>query len=210
MCGIAPATAQFPPPPPLPTPPAQPVPGPPKGKKAPAPPGPSIVGNWSGQLTRVGSQTPYKFELVIGRRGAQTTYPDSTARERLLASGRRTPMSSSSRSLLRARLTKVDAVPTVPSRLPEQIRIWRCSGLGVSKPTRSSLTALSQKDSMESHALCQSANWPALGDSRNRPRMIQDGKTEGVLPWTTPWPSYRERNGAPRCSGGFSSDRSLT
>ena len=64
--------------PPLPTPPAeaQPVPGPPKGKKAPAPPGPSIVGNWSGQLTQVGSQTPYKFELVIGPRGAETTYPD--------------------------------------------------------------------------------------------------------------------------------------
>jgi hypothetical protein len=46
------------------------------GKKAPAPPGPSIAGNWSGQLTQVGSQTPYKFELVIGPRGAQTTYPD--------------------------------------------------------------------------------------------------------------------------------------
>ena len=209
MRGIAPATAQFPPPPPLPQRHRRkpgPSPPPPKG----APPGSSIAGNWSGQLTQVGSQTPYKFELVIGRRGAQTTYPDSTARERLLASGRRNPMSSSSRSLLRARLTKVDAVPTVPSRLPEQIRIWRCSGLGVSKPTRSSLTALSQKGSMDSHALCHSANWPALGDSRNRPRMIQDGKTEGVLPWTTPWPSYRERNGAPRCSGGFSSDRSLT
>jgi hypothetical protein len=58
MCGIAPAIAQFPPPPPLPTPPAeaQPVPGPAKGRKAPAPPGPPIVGNWSGQLTQVGSQ----------------------------------------------------------------------------------------------------------------------------------------------------------
>jgi hypothetical protein len=72
MCGIAPATAQFPPPPPLPTPPAeaQPVPAPPKGKKAPAPANSSIAGNWSGQLTQIGSQTPYKFELVIGpRRG---------------------------------------------------------------------------------------------------------------------------------------------
>jgi hypothetical protein len=78
ICGIAPATAQFPPPPPLPTPPAeaQPVPGPAKGKKAPAPPGPSIAGDWSGQLTQVGSQTPYKFELVIGPRGAETKYPD--------------------------------------------------------------------------------------------------------------------------------------
>ena len=78
MCGIAPATAQFPAPPPLPTPPAeaQPVPAPPKGKKAPAPANSSIVGNWSGQLTQIGGQTPYKFELVIGPRGAETTYPD--------------------------------------------------------------------------------------------------------------------------------------
>src|SRR5260370_9160229 len=78
MCRIAPATAQFPPPPPLPTPPAeaQPVPAPPKGKKAPAPAGPSIAGNWGGQLTQVGSQTPYKFQLVIGPRGAQTKHTD--------------------------------------------------------------------------------------------------------------------------------------
>jgi hypothetical protein len=75
MRGIAPATAQFPPPPPLPQRHRRkpgPSPPPPKG----APPGSSIAGNWSGQLTQVGSQTPYKFELVIGRRGAQTTYPD--------------------------------------------------------------------------------------------------------------------------------------
>jgi hypothetical protein len=78
MCGIAPAIAQFPPPPPVPTPPAeaQPVPAPSKGKKAPGPANSSIVGNWSGQLTQIGSQTPYKFELVIGPRGAETTYPD--------------------------------------------------------------------------------------------------------------------------------------
>src|SRR5215470_20459638 len=78
ICGIAPATAQFPPPPPLPTPPeeAQPSPAPSKGKKAPGPANSSIVGNWSGQLTQIGSQTPYKFELVIGPRGAETTYPD--------------------------------------------------------------------------------------------------------------------------------------
>src|SRR5262249_841501 len=96
MCEISPATAQFPPPPPLPTPPAeaQPVPAP-QGKKAPAPANSSIPanssgpltqiatqppytidGNWSGQLTQTGSQPPYKFELVIGPRGAETTYPD--------------------------------------------------------------------------------------------------------------------------------------
>ena len=78
MRGIALAIAQFPPPPPLPTPPAeaQPVTAPQKGKKAPAPPGLSIAGNWSGQVTQVGSQAPYKFELVIGPKGAETKYPD--------------------------------------------------------------------------------------------------------------------------------------
>jgi hypothetical protein len=30
----------------------------------------------SGQFTQIGSQTPYKFELVIGPRGTETTYPD--------------------------------------------------------------------------------------------------------------------------------------
>src|SRR5262249_14370500 len=155
MCGIAPATAQFPPPPPLPTPPAeaQPVPGPPKGKKAPAPPGPSIVGNWSGQLTQVGSQTPDKFELVIGHRGGETTYLDLDCTETLTRVGASKSMSSSSRSLLRAQSTRVGAVLTALSRLRERVTIWRCSGLAVSKPTRSSLTARSQKSSMECDAL---------------------------------------------------------
>src|SRR5216683_557278 len=83
------------------------------------------------------------------RRGILT----STARERLLASGRRNPMSSSSRSSLRARSTRVGAVPTELSRLRERVTIWRCSGLAVSKPTQSSLTAHSQKSSMPSDAL---------------------------------------------------------
>src|SRR5215831_17586744 len=159
MCGIAPATAQFPPPPPLPTPPAeaQPVPGPPKGKKAAAPPGPSIVGNWSGRLTQVGSQTPYKLSSSSAPEGQRQRILTSTARERLLASGRRNPMSSSSRSLLRARSTRVGAVPTVLSPLREPATIWRCSGLAASNPTRSSLTARSQKSSMESDELADAA-----------------------------------------------------
>src|SRR5262249_28244868 len=115
ICGIAPATPQFPPPPPLPTPPAevQPSPAPSKGKKAPGPANSSIVGNWSGQLTQIGSQTPYKFELVIGPEGQRQSILTSTAQESLLASGRRNPMPSSSKSSLRARSTKVGAVPTV-------------------------------------------------------------------------------------------------
>jgi hypothetical protein len=76
MCGIAPATAQSPPSPPLPTPEVQPVPAPQEGNKPPAPADTSIAGNWSGQLTQIERQTPYKLELVIGPRGGKTTYPD--------------------------------------------------------------------------------------------------------------------------------------
>jgi len=48
---------------------------------------------------------------------------------------------------------KVGAVPTALSRSRERVTIWRCSGLAVSKPIRSSLTARSQKSSMECDAL---------------------------------------------------------
>jgi hypothetical protein len=73
---IAPATAQIPPPPPTSTPPkvAPPLVGTPKKKATPL--GPSIAGNWSGQLTQVGNQTPSKFELAISAKGAETKYPD--------------------------------------------------------------------------------------------------------------------------------------
>ncbi|MFL6843859.1 MAG: hypothetical protein ACJ8ER_03130, partial [Allosphingosinicella sp.] len=61
----APATAQFPP---GPDDQSDQTPGAAKGKKAAAPAaagGPNIAGSWSGQLTQVGSQTPYKVELTI-------------------------------------------------------------------------------------------------------------------------------------------------
>jgi hypothetical protein len=75
---IVPATAQFPPTPDDPNPPLV---GSPKAKKAApaaaaAAAGPSIAGNWTGQLTQVGGQTPYKFELAINAKGAETKYPD--------------------------------------------------------------------------------------------------------------------------------------
>jgi hypothetical protein len=53
----------------------------------------------------------------------------------------------------KAQSTRVGAVPTVLSRLCERVTIWRCSGLAVSNPTRSSLTAHSQKSSVESDEL---------------------------------------------------------
>ena len=76
VAAIAPATAQFPPAPPTfaPLRNAPPAAGTPK-KKA-MPPGPSIAGNWSGQLTQVDNQTPYKFELAVSAKGAETKYPD--------------------------------------------------------------------------------------------------------------------------------------
>src|SRR5262245_16030079 len=69
---ILPATAQFPP-----TPDDQQdnAPGGGKNKKGVPPTGPSITGTWAGELTQVGSQTPYKFELAVTAKGAETKYP---------------------------------------------------------------------------------------------------------------------------------------
>ena len=72
VAAIVPATAQFPP-----TADDQQdnAPGG-KNKKGAPPAGPTITGNWSGQLNQVGSQTPYKFELSVTAKGAETKYPD--------------------------------------------------------------------------------------------------------------------------------------
>ena len=67
VSAIAPATAQFPA--------APDSAAAAKGKKG-AAGGPTINGNWTGELTQVGSQTPYKFELAITGKGAETKYPD--------------------------------------------------------------------------------------------------------------------------------------
>ena len=39
-------------------------------------PGPSVIGNWSGQLTQVGGQTPYKIDLTIEATGGRSKYPE--------------------------------------------------------------------------------------------------------------------------------------
>jgi hypothetical protein len=77
---LAPAIAQFTPPPATPLPPSEaPDATTPTEHAAPkkniTPPGPSIACNWSGQLTQVGKPGPYKFELAIGPKGAETKYP---------------------------------------------------------------------------------------------------------------------------------------
>jgi hypothetical protein len=77
VAAITPATAQFPPMPddPSDTPPP------------PASAGPSIAGNWVGQLNQVGSSTPYKFELSINAKGAETKYPDLDCTGKLTRAG---------------------------------------------------------------------------------------------------------------------------
>jgi hypothetical protein len=82
---IVSASAQFPPPPPptSPPPPDAPV-GTPKKKNAPVgtpknkatQPEASITGTWNGELNQVGSTAPYKFELSITAKGAETKYAD--------------------------------------------------------------------------------------------------------------------------------------
>ena len=130
ICGIAPATAQFPPPPPLPTPPAeaQPSPAPSKGKKV-----PGLQTLQSSEIGAVNSprsaaKRPISSSSSLAPEGQRQPILTSTAQESLLASGRRNPMPSSSKSSLRAQSTKVGAVPTVLSRLRERVTIWRCSG----------------------------------------------------------------------------------
>ena len=73
---IAPATAQFPYPPPTSAAPANAPPLAGTPKKKPTPPGPNIAGNWSGQLTQVDNQAPSKFELAVSAKGAETKHPD--------------------------------------------------------------------------------------------------------------------------------------
>ena len=69
---IAPTSAQSPPPPPNSAPPSTPVPK----KKAVPPAGPSITGNWIGQLNQEGGTGPYTFEISITAKGAASKYPD--------------------------------------------------------------------------------------------------------------------------------------
>ena len=72
----APVRAQFAPEP-------EASPGEPKGKKGPAPApaptrdgGPDINGTWTGELTQIGTSTPYKFEIAFTPKGMETKYPD--------------------------------------------------------------------------------------------------------------------------------------
>jgi hypothetical protein len=49
---------------------------------------PNIAGDWSGELTQVGKETtPYKFELAISSKGAETNYPDLNCTGKLTRAG---------------------------------------------------------------------------------------------------------------------------
>ena len=76
VVAIVPAIAHFPP-----TPDDQQDNSPAGGKNKKGAPvaGPTITGNWTGQLNQVGSQTPYKFELSVTAKGAETNIRTSTA-----------------------------------------------------------------------------------------------------------------------------------
>lgn len=72
---IAPASAQFPPTPDEQD--TQPLAGTPKKRNPPSGgAGPNVLGTWTGQLTQVGSTTPYKFEVAINAKGGDVKYPD--------------------------------------------------------------------------------------------------------------------------------------
>jgi hypothetical protein len=77
---IVSASAQFPPPPPpTSTPPPDAPAGAPKTKapkKKATQPEAGITGNWNGELNQVGSTAPYKFEISITAKGAETKYAD--------------------------------------------------------------------------------------------------------------------------------------
>jgi hypothetical protein len=84
IAAIAPSMAQFPPGPDDQTDQGA---GAPKGKKSSSTAGPNLNGSWTGELTQVGSQTPYKFELVINAKGAETKYPDLACNGKLTRVG---------------------------------------------------------------------------------------------------------------------------
>ena len=80
-----PAAAQFPP--------AQepsdqkPLAGKPRVKPPLPTPTPSVIGKWAGELSQVGSSTPYKFEISITANGGETRYPDLDCTGKLMRIG---------------------------------------------------------------------------------------------------------------------------
>ena len=59
----------------------------PTGNNPPAAIGPAIAGKWSGQPTQIGSQSPYKVELAITAKSAESKYPDLGCVGKLIRDG---------------------------------------------------------------------------------------------------------------------------
>jgi len=133
VAAIAPATAQFPP-----APEDQPAA---KGKRGGATAAPSINGNWSGQLTQVGSQKPYNFELAISAKGAETKYPDLDCTGKLTRVGSSKSYVFYTEAITRAKPKKAVAVRTAPSPSRGKGTISRSAGSAAFKALPSSPTA---------------------------------------------------------------------
>jgi hypothetical protein len=91
---IASASAQFQWPPELTAPPAQTeraepptTSSIPQAKKFSVPAGPTVIGKWKGELTQIGSKTPYKLQLAVSPMGGETKYPDLHCTGKLIRIG---------------------------------------------------------------------------------------------------------------------------
>src|ERR1700730_12873833 len=99
-----------------------------------------LPGSGGVNSSRSAPERPISLSSSLALVGERQRILTSTALERLLASRRHHPMSFSWKPSLRAKLTRVGAVPTALSRLREWVTVWRCSGLAAFKGVPSSPT----------------------------------------------------------------------
>ena len=59
----------------------------PQAKKPSVPAGPTLNGKWKGELTQIGSKTPYKLQLAVSPTGGETKYPDLHCSGKLMRIG---------------------------------------------------------------------------------------------------------------------------
>jgi len=46
-----------------------------------------VIGKWRGELTQIGSKTPYKLQLAVSPMGGETKYPDLNCAGKLIRIG---------------------------------------------------------------------------------------------------------------------------
>jgi hypothetical protein len=59
----------------------------PQAKKPSVPSGPTLIGKWNGELTQIGSKTPYKLQLAVSSTGGETKYPELHCSGKLIRIG---------------------------------------------------------------------------------------------------------------------------